>query len=243
MPQQQPPQQVAQQQQAKASTPNSAKKQPVASKPAGKQIQRRGSKTTITAAQRRGSKTAKPDGPSAKTSEPTYTEGHLSLKPTTASTSRSSSKKSAPKTGSGPHVAPLVGPRIADLVKSIDPNYGIDPDAEEQVLQLADDFLEKVTKQAMRLAQHRGSKTLDVRDLQIVLAKNFGIVVPGLGLPVVRPIKGASVTSKTSSSSSSSKSSSKRSSSAMGDSSGPVRKKANTSQGGTGTAGGTSVSA
>lgn len=128
-------------------------------------------------------------------------------------------------------MAPLVGPRIADLVKSIDPNYGIEPDAEEQVLQLADDFLDKVTKQAMRLAQHRGSKILDVRDLQIVLAKNFGIVVPGLGLPVVRPIKGVSMTSK--SSSGSSKSSSKRSSSS-GD--GPSRKKANTSQasGGTG---------
>ena len=129
-------------------------------------------------------------------------------------------------------MAPLVGPRIADLVKSIDPNYGIEPDAEEQVLQLADDFLDKVIKQAMRLTQHRGSKTLDVRDLQIVLAKNFGIVVPGLGLPVVRPIKGASVTSK---SSTSSKSSSKRGSSAI-DSSGPARKKANTS-------GGTSASA
>lgn len=128
-------------------------------------------------------------------------------------------------------MAPLVGPRIADLVKSIDPNYGIEPDAEEQVLQLADDFLDKVTKQAMRLAQHRGSKILDVRDLQIVLAKNFGIVVPGLGLPAVRPIKGVSMTSK--SSSGSSKSSSKRSSSS-GD--GPSRKKANTSQasGGTG---------
>ena len=140
-------------------------------------------------------------------------------------------------------MAPLVGPRIADLVKSIDPNYGIEPDAEEQVLQLADDFLDKVTRQAMRLAQHRGSKILDVRDLQMVLAKNFGIVVPGLGLPVVRPIKGASVTSKSSVGLKSS--SSKRSSSAMGESSGPTRKKANTggSQGGTGPSGGTSASA
>jgi len=142
-------------------------------------------------------------------------------------------------------MAPLVGPRIADLVKSIDPNYGIDPDAEEQVLQLADDFLDKVTKQAIRLAQHRGSKTLDVRDLQIVLAKNFGIVVPGLGLPAVRPIKGASVASKSSSSSGSKSSSTKRNSStaSMGESSGsgPVRKKANTGTKGTNV--GTSASA
>lgn len=145
-------------------------------------------------------------------------------------------------------MAPLVGPRIADLVKSIDPNYGIEPDAEEQVLQLADDFLDKVTKQAIRLAQHRGSKTLDVRDLQIVLAKNFGIVVPGLGLPAVRPIKGASVASKSSSSGGSKSSSTKRNTSAamMGESSGsgPVRKKANTggAQGVGGASGGSSAS-
>jgi len=127
-------------------------------------------------------------------------------------------------------MAPLVGPRIADLVKSIDPNYGIEADAEEQVLQLADDFLDKVTKQAIRLAQHRGSKTLDVRDLQIVLAKNFGIVVPGLGLPVVRPIKGASVATKSSASGGSKSSSAKRNASVvMGESSGgPARKKVNT---------------
>ena len=142
-------------------------------------------------------------------------------------------------------MAPLVGPRIADLVKSIDPNYGIEPDAEEQVLQLADDFLDKVTKQAIRLAQHRGSKTLDVRDLQIVLAKNFGIVVPGLGLPAVRPIKGASVASKSSTSSGSKSSSTKRNSSTanMGESSGgPVRKKVNAGGAQGGANGGTSTS-
>jgi histone H3/H4 len=110
-------------------------------------------------------------------------------------------------------MAPLVGPRIADLVRSIDPNYGIEPDAEEQVLQLADDFLDKVTKQAIRLAQHRGSKTLEVRDLQIVLAKNFGIVVPGLGMPPARTINRSSVTSKTSTTASGSNSKSSSSSS------------------------------
>mmetsp|Transcript_18054 Transcript_18054/g.19855 ORF Transcript_18054/g.19855 Transcript_18054/m.19855 type:complete len:137 (-) Transcript_18054:106-516(-) len=120
-------------------------------------------------------------------------------------------------------MAPLVGPRIADLVRSIDPNYGIEPDAEEQVLQLADDFLDKVTNQAIRLAQHRGSKTVEVRDLQIVLAKNFGIVVPGLGMPPARPINRSSVTSKPSSSSAK-----RNSSTGMGESTTNVRKKINT---------------
>jgi len=90
-----------------------------------------------------------------------------------------------------PHMAPLVGERIADLVKSLDPNYTIDTAAEEQLLQLADDFLDQVTRQSMRMASHRGSKTMDVQDLQLVLAKQWGIVVPGLGAPTFRPSKSA----------------------------------------------------
>ena len=82
-----------------------------------------------------------------------------------------------------------MGPKIQDLVKSIDPSYTIDAEAEEQVLQLADDFLENVTRQSLLLAQHRGSKTLDVQDIQLVLAKHWGISVPGLGLPNLRPLK------------------------------------------------------
>lgn len=88
----------------------------------------------------------------------------------------------------GPQNSPLVGQRLRDLLASLDPNYVLDAEAEEQVLQLADDFLDKVTKQSLRLAQHRGSKTLDVQDVQLALQKQWGIVVPGLGPPnLVRP--------------------------------------------------------
>jgi transcription initiation factor TFIID subunit TAF12 len=68
----------------------------------------------------------------------------------------------------------------------LDPSYNIDSQAEHQVLQLADDFLDKVCHQSLRLAQHRGSKTIDVKDIQTILIKQWGIVVPGLGPPVVR---------------------------------------------------------
>jgi transcription initiation factor TFIID subunit TAF12 len=81
-------------------------------------------------------------------------------------------------------MAPLVGPRIQDLVKSLDPSYSLDAAAEQQILQLTDDFLDKVCKQALRMAQHRSSKTMDVQDLQLVLAKQWNIVIPGLGPPI-----------------------------------------------------------
>ncbi|KAL3914598.1 MAG: hypothetical protein SGARI_000036 [Bacillariaceae sp.] len=131
----------------------------------------------------------------------------------------------------GSHLAPLVGERIADLIKSIDPNYVIDADAEEQVLQLADDFLDKVTRQATRLAQHRNSKVVDVQDLQIVLAKNFGIVVPGLGLPNIRPIKSSSASSATSKSGGGATKRKSASSSSGGGGDGPARKKSGTASG------------
>jgi histone H3/H4 len=81
-------------------------------------------------------------------------------------------------------MAPLVGPRIQDLVKSLDPSYSLDAAAEQQILQLTDDFLDKVCKQALRMSQHRSSKTMDVQDLQLVLAKQWNIVIPGLGPPL-----------------------------------------------------------
>jgi transcription initiation factor TFIID subunit 12 len=87
---------------------------------------------------------------------------------------------------SGAHRASLVGPRIQDLVAEIDPNYTIDAQAEEQVLRLADDFLENVCKMSLKLAQHRGSKVLDIQDVQLVLQKHYSISIPGLP-PLPKP--------------------------------------------------------
>ena len=95
-------------------------------------------------------------------------------------------------TGSAQH-APLLGAKITDLVRSIDPNLSIEPAAEEQVLHLVDDFVDKVVKQSMRLAAHRGSKTLDVSDIQLILDQQWGIKIPGLGAP--QPKKKVSTTS------------------------------------------------
>jgi transcription initiation factor TFIID subunit 12 len=125
--------------------------------------------------------------PSKPTSQPVASEARLSNAPRATPSSTASSSVS-PGVG-GPHLAPLIGQRLQDLVKSIDPNYVIEPEAEEQVLQLADDFLEKVTRQSIRLAHHRGSKTLDVQDVQMVLSKQWGIVIPGLGPPSFKPTK------------------------------------------------------
>jgi histone H3/H4 len=79
--------------------------------------------------------------------------------------------------------APLIGERLRDLLHSLDPNYNMDSQAEEETLRLAQEFLDQVVSKSIRMSQHRGSKTLDVQDVQFVLAKQWGIVIPGLGPP------------------------------------------------------------
>lgn len=110
--------------------------------------------------------------------------GKRDPKPTPAP-SVSESRVSIAPTNAAAQTVPLIGTRVQDILTSLDPSYTLDAAAEHQVLQLVDDFLDKALKQSMRVAQHRGSKTLDVPDLQYVLAKQWGIVIPGLGPPVV----------------------------------------------------------
>lgn len=140
---------------------------------------------------RRNAMTRPPPAPAAATSVAVPQPPKPTAQPTPAEARLSLAAGTLGARPGGPHQSPLVGQRLRDLVASLDPNYVLDSQAEEQVLQLADDFLDKVTRQAIRLAQHRGSRTLDVQDVQLALSKQWGIVVPGLGPPVLRPTKPA----------------------------------------------------
>ena len=47
------------------------------------------------------------------------------------------------------------------------------------MLELSDDFIESVTVGACDLALHRGSKTLEVKDVALQLETNWDITLPG----------------------------------------------------------------
>ena len=79
--------------------------------------------------------------------------------------------------------------RLQELVQEIDPNEQLDEDVEEMLLSIADDFIESLVSSSALIAKHRKSSTLDVKDVQIALEKNWNMWVPGFGTDDLKPPK------------------------------------------------------
>ena len=57
------------------------------------------------------------------------------------------------------------------------------------MLQLADNFMDNVIATACRNAKERGSKVLEIRDLQLVLERVYNIRVPGYSSDELRTVR------------------------------------------------------
>lgn len=54
---------------------------------------------------------------------------------------------------------------------------------------MADDFVDEVITAACRLAKLRPSATLDIRDIQLVLERNYNMRIPGFTADDLRTVK------------------------------------------------------
>ncbi|XP_034949079.1 transcription initiation factor TFIID subunit 12 isoform X2 [Chelonus insularis] len=88
----------------------------------------------------------------------------------------------------------LTKSRLQELVKEVDPTEQLDDEVEEMLLQLADDFVETTVNAACLLAKHRHANTVEVKDVQLHLERNWNMWIPGFGTDEVRPYKRATVT-------------------------------------------------
>ena len=68
--------------------------------------------------------------------------------------------------------------RLVDLLRQVSGTDSFDPDAEDFVMDLVDNFVENVVLGACRFALHRESSTLDAPDVALYLDRVWNIHVP-----------------------------------------------------------------
>lgn len=80
--------------------------------------------------------------------------------------------------------------KLQELVGQISAGEVLDTEVEDVMLEVVDDFIDSVMTFACSLAKHRNSSTLEVRDIQCHLERNWNIRIPGYGnTESVRPFK------------------------------------------------------
>ncbi|RCV28224.1 hypothetical protein SETIT_5G388700v2 [Setaria italica] len=68
---------------------------------------------------------------------------------------------------------------IHELVAQIDPNEKLDPEVEDVLMDIAEDFVESVATFACSLAKHRKSNTLEAKDVLLHAERSWNITLPG----------------------------------------------------------------
>ncbi|KAI9317106.1 transcription initiation factor TFIID subunit A-domain-containing protein, partial [Dichotomocladium elegans] len=74
-------------------------------------------------------------------------------------------------------------------IQQLAPAERLEPEVEDILLEAADEFIESVTQFACQLAKHRKSDTLQVKDLQVHLERNWNVRIPGFASEEIKSLK------------------------------------------------------
>lgn len=83
---------------------------------------------------------------------------------------------------------------IQELVNQIDPSEKLDPEVEDILVDIAEDFVESITTFGCSLAKHRKSATLEAKDILLHLERNWNMNLPGFGGDEIKTYKKPTVT-------------------------------------------------
>ncbi|XP_051130567.1 transcription initiation factor TFIID subunit 12 [Andrographis paniculata] len=83
---------------------------------------------------------------------------------------------------------------IQEIVNQIDPSEKLDPEVEDILVDIAEDFMESITTFGCSLAKHRKSTTLEAKDILLHLERNWNMSLPGFGGDEIKTYKKPIVT-------------------------------------------------